>query len=350
MLFNDHPVTGISSAEHMPGEMDSAFVKSGGELRLSNPGQLELLRGMEERKVPLRTMVRGLSMYPFIRDRDVLTIVPLERRRLQAGEIVAFALPDRDRLAIHRVIAKGKGGWLLRGDNRLASDGIIPQENIIGAVTCIERKGKNVSFGLGPERRLIALLSRAGVLPLMRRAFLLPRQFTASALRLLQGISLYRLCGRRFAPPLSITTATQSENESYQQRFDSYLAYRRRSPNPDVLHLVAKQGAKLYGFARLIHHPEGHAWAGHWIFSLHVRGVYRGLGIGEMLIKHMIDKAREKGAAQLFLAVDEDNKRAISLYQKHNFIRIKMPALEPLLAAEEEKTGRRRILMGKRLS
>jgi hypothetical protein len=35
------------------------FVTPGGELRLSNAGQLEMLRGMVERGVPLRTKVRG---------------------------------------------------------------------------------------------------------------------------------------------------------------------------------------------------------------------------------------------------------------------------------------------------
>jgi hypothetical protein len=102
---------------------DSSFTRGGGELRLSNLGQLALLRGMAERGVPLRTTVRGFSMAPFIRDEDVLTIKPLNGRAPRPGEVVAFTLPHTGRLAIHRVIAAVDEARIIRGDNRPEPDG-----------------------------------------------------------------------------------------------------------------------------------------------------------------------------------------------------------------------------------
>jgi hypothetical protein len=76
----------------------SDYVFIGGELHLSNLGQLELLTGMMERGVPLRTMVRGFSMHPFICDGDVLTISPVNGKKLLPGDVVAFVQPESEGL------------------------------------------------------------------------------------------------------------------------------------------------------------------------------------------------------------------------------------------------------------
>lgn len=136
----------------------------GGELHLSNLGQLELLRGMVERGRPLRTTVRGFSMSPFIRDDDVLTIVPVNSRAPRVGEVVAFTMPASGRLTIHRILARAGTGWLVRGDNCLETDGVVARENIIGRVVRVERQGRQVRLGVGAEARLIAWLQRAHVL------------------------------------------------------------------------------------------------------------------------------------------------------------------------------------------
>jgi signal peptidase I len=140
------------------------FTHPGGELHLSNLGQLELLRGMVEHGRTLRTTVRGFSMSPFIRDNDVLTIVPMNTRAPRVGEVVAFTLPNSGQLAIHRIVARAGTGWLVRGDNCPETDGVVARENIIGRVLRVERQGREVRLGLGAEARLIAWLQRAHLL------------------------------------------------------------------------------------------------------------------------------------------------------------------------------------------
>jgi len=62
------------------------------------------------------------------------------------------------------VVWKGRDAYIVKGENTLESDGLIKKENILGVVTKVERKGKKVFLGLGPERFLIALLTRKNLL------------------------------------------------------------------------------------------------------------------------------------------------------------------------------------------
>ena len=162
---------------------------------LSNSGQLELLRGVHERGIPLRTMVRGSSMYPFIRNRDVLTIAPLNGRLPRLGEVVACTHPVTGRLVIHRLIKKSACGWLLQGDNCPKADGEVTSEQIIGRVIRIEREGREVRLGLGAERKLIALLNRGPGLVFIKQIWFFPRRAAGFMLRCLQALPLYRLLG-----------------------------------------------------------------------------------------------------------------------------------------------------------
>ncbi len=169
-----------SPGKHAPEDSGSrepsSYITGGGELRLSNPGQLELLRGMEERGVPLRTTVRGFSMSPFIRDLDVLTISPLNDVSPRIGDVVAFSHPENGRLAIHRIIKRTGSGWVLKGDNCQEADGLVATGNIIGRVIRIERNKKKVSLGLGVSGRLIAYLNRGKGLDYLEKLMYLTRR------------------------------------------------------------------------------------------------------------------------------------------------------------------------------
>lgn len=111
-----------------------------------------------------RFEARGLSMLPFIRDGDVLTVVQLRPTTVSLGDVVVFRRPTVDKIAVHRVVRVLQGGVSLRGDAALDADGMVPFESVIGYVAGVERNGHRVRFGFGPERRVIGLLSRHGLL------------------------------------------------------------------------------------------------------------------------------------------------------------------------------------------
>jgi hypothetical protein len=147
---------------------------------VSNAHLAALLREALARGAPFRFEATGWSMAPFIRHGDAVTVSPLTSPP-RPGDVVAFALPGARPLLLHRVVATRPGGLLLRGDNSSAPDGLIPPADIYGHVTAVERRGAPRRLGLGPERRLLAALSRAGILrPLLRAAAsartLLPRR------------------------------------------------------------------------------------------------------------------------------------------------------------------------------
>jgi hypothetical protein len=103
-------------------------------------------------------------MSPFIKDGDLLTVSPNVCSSPGIGDVVAFIHKETGRLLIHRVVGKNGESYLTRGDNTLEEDGFTYRANILGHISKVERNGKKVSLGLGPERFLIAYLTRKGLL------------------------------------------------------------------------------------------------------------------------------------------------------------------------------------------
>jgi ribosomal protein S18 acetylase RimI-like enzyme len=331
--------------ESPPG-IASAYAVRGGELCLSNAGQLELLLAMGERGAPLRTMVRGFSMTPFLRDGDVLTIAPLKGKP-RIGEVVAFRHPESGRLAIHRLVLRTKKGWLAWGDNCPEPDGEIVSGDILGRVIRAERGGRRVHSALGRGGALIAFLNRTGVLARFHLLRRLPCRAASFLLRRLQGLSLYRMIGRRLADRVCVSDAGERDMEALHRMVNPSAPYRRQAVNPNVVNFVARLNGEMAGFVQLVHRTGDRSpHSGYWLFSMHVRGRYRGLGIGEKLARCCLDRAGKKGAEAVFLWVSENNGRAISLYRKLGFFPV------PSASSESSTTGadgtiRRRILMRK---
>jgi hypothetical protein len=126
-----------------------------------------LLADVLRRGFAVRLQATGHSMSPFVRSGDVLTIEPLAGRRPSLGDVLAVA--SRDGLRVHRLVGWEGGRALLRGDVAAEADPPASKEELLGRVACVERRGRRVRLGTGPERVAIALLSRAGVLRAVAR-------------------------------------------------------------------------------------------------------------------------------------------------------------------------------------
>ena len=113
---------------------------------------------------PFRFRAPGLSMSPFIRDGDVVTIRPLGSRPPRTGAIAAFLYPGTGKVAVHRIIREKSGRFLLKGDNVPAIDGSLPLDMILGTVSRVERNGAKVSLRGRAGAAAIASLSRSGLL------------------------------------------------------------------------------------------------------------------------------------------------------------------------------------------
>lgn len=131
-------------AEHRP---PSLFLRQKGPIGLSGRGLGQIAVSVLEKGVPFRLLARGISMYPFILDGDVITVHPLQGETLAVGQVVAFIEPESEKLVVHRVIGRREGRYLLKGDNVPHPDGYFSAAVIVGIVKKVERRGVSVSFG-----------------------------------------------------------------------------------------------------------------------------------------------------------------------------------------------------------
>ena len=128
-----------------------------------------LLGELLGRGLRVRLEVDGHSMTPLIRSGDRVTIDPLRRHPPRLGDVLLLAA-EKQRLVLHRHVGWAGAELVLRGDCAPASDAAAGPWQVLGVVAGVERRGRRVWAGLGPERRLLAWLSRNGVLRLAARA------------------------------------------------------------------------------------------------------------------------------------------------------------------------------------
>lgn len=139
-------------------------VVKGSELSLSGSTLVQLVRAVLGKGAPVRFRAKGFSMSPFIRNGDVVTLSPVQGIFPRVGDVIAFVVRETDKLCVHRVVGKKGEFYVTKGDNSNEPDESVLDENILGFVTRVERNGREVFLGLGPERFLVAFLGGKGLL------------------------------------------------------------------------------------------------------------------------------------------------------------------------------------------
>jgi signal peptidase I len=140
--------------------MTSDYVKANqASQSLPGAGFAELMAAVLDKKVPVRFTAPGFSMTPFIRDGDTITIAPVSEK-IRCGDVVAFMNPCRCKLTVHRIVNISSKGYLIKGDNMSEPDACVQRSSIIGRVVQVEHRSRQVRWGLGIERIIIAFLSR----------------------------------------------------------------------------------------------------------------------------------------------------------------------------------------------
>ena len=139
----------------LPSNLPKPYLYSvpGGVLSLSGLALQEFLRAVLVRGPPSGSRPGGSACTLYSGRGCGDRIRPSGWRQPRPGEVVAFCHPETGKLVVHRVLARRSGGYLLRGDNALEADGLIPPAYILGRVDRVERRGRRVRLGQGPERR-----------------------------------------------------------------------------------------------------------------------------------------------------------------------------------------------------
>jgi ribosomal protein S18 acetylase RimI-like enzyme len=168
------------------------------------------------------------------------------------------------------------------------------------------------------------------------------------ALRKVQGFSLYRKIARFLRRGIRIIEATDEDMKQVRGWFDPGREV-KTIPNPNATNFVAKKDQEVVGFVQLVTCPNNTLYTGWWLFSLAVKTLYQGMGIGEGLSRVVMERAKQENAKGLYLLVRQDNYKAINLYRKLGFENRIIPALEERLRQERLETGYRRVVLSKAL-
>ncbi len=150
---------------------------SGRDIIVDNEAVIELLRASMSKGAAFSFRAGGFSMSPFIKDGDLITVSPFGDMPPDKGDIVAFLRTTNNSLTVHRLIKRQGIDIIMKGDNSRSADLPVSESQLFGRVTGIKRGDSGKRLGIGPEKRILAGLSRMGILmPLLRltRLFLLP--------------------------------------------------------------------------------------------------------------------------------------------------------------------------------
>ncbi|RQW11781.1 signal peptidase I [candidate division KSB1 bacterium] len=103
---------------------------------------------------------KGFSMYPFIKEGDLVTLGRIDLARIRVGDVIALPHPEEGKLIIHRVVRIDRDHLKTKGDHNPVSDGWIERESILAIVLRVQRTEKEVKQAHVVVQRLIVLLSR----------------------------------------------------------------------------------------------------------------------------------------------------------------------------------------------
>lgn len=300
---------------------------------------LDLNKDIFSRGESVRFRVRGGSMYPFIRDGDIVEVEPVDGKIIGEGDVIFYHTAG-ERMSIHRVLKKiyrdDMTIFMTKGDSIPGFRENVIAENVLGRVSAIERGGRRISFGARYNRFMNILLAK--ISPFSKWT--------------------YPIAGTLKTFFLAIKTAG-ADSLSYIYSFRAIRNLLKKIIRLDVLYkwekakahgrcLSAKKNGVVIGNMTLLSPEDADShYAGWWIFGTLVQRRYRGLGIGRKLTEMACSFAAERGALEIKLLVLKNDKRAMDLYRGLGFYQISIAGIDDELEKEAEKTGRKRIILKK---
>jgi len=140
---------------------------SGNGFVLSGAGFCELLTAALEKGKTFRFKAGGVSMSPFIKDGDFLTVAPFTGgRRPRLGDITAVKSRVTGNLLVHRIVRLDGNTCRIKADNMPVPDGLFPIDSLLGFVSHLERDQRRIHIHPGVGNTLVALFSRIGLIPI----------------------------------------------------------------------------------------------------------------------------------------------------------------------------------------
>ncbi len=119
---------------------------------------LDLTAELLSRGTTVRFRPSGRSMYPSIREGELITVEPVQPSDVKLGDIVLYR--SQRGLVAHRVVGSSptqssvlSPHYFLRGDASLSCDKPIEVQQILGRVVSVEREGRAINLAGTPAKR-----------------------------------------------------------------------------------------------------------------------------------------------------------------------------------------------------
>lgn len=144
-----------------------------------------------ERHGRVSLLVQGASMLPWVRPGDIARIRKVSMDAIRCGDVVLFRRENR--LFVHRIIEKGgamdAAAFRAKGDAHPTCDGMVEQQELLGRVVRLYRRGRRIDLDAPVQLALGLLISQLSLrsrfwYPLARLAAIVTRPMR----RLLHGL------------------------------------------------------------------------------------------------------------------------------------------------------------------
>lgn len=135
-----------------------------------------------------------------------------------------------------------------------------------------------------------------------------------------QRFKIYRIIIRSFSPNYIIAETDPRDIVLVNRLFNNEAPEQIENSDKQATNFVAKHKNRILGIVQLVRHDKSYApHEGYWLCGLFILPMYRGMGIGEALSLHVINRVYEEGVSELFLQVNQKNRAAITMYSKLGF-------------------------------
>ncbi len=130
---------------------------------VGGPDFVELAADILSKGDMLRFRAHGGSMYPFIKNGDIIKVKPMEASAIRVGDVI-FYRSVRGRLFAHRVIKvdaqHGRVALVTKGDSVSSADPLVHPKQVLGQVVAIRRGERTIKLDRGVYRFINVLWAR----------------------------------------------------------------------------------------------------------------------------------------------------------------------------------------------
>jgi len=250
----------------------------------------------------------GSSMRPTLKDGDTLCAAAIEPGSIEPGDVLLYRT-DYDRAAVHRVSRLNEAedsipSLQISSDARPGVEYEITCDRGLGKIVSAYRGSREISLGYSRGRKLRNILNYAKWLT----------------------VSVSRRTVNRCNSEL---TSFKSIRRAYRFVLRPLVKYRMIPQDGTSLEsgdrctwelFQALIGKKVIGEVQLVRFTPGSVFSSYqWLFSMRVKSVFRGCGIGRKLTRAVIGHASMREDLDLCLIVSPDNIRAVTLYRSIGF-------------------------------